>query len=76
MTTAFNWRRALVDIGIVLALYVLVEFTRTQEQPGIDWATWGRGLAMGVLYRAAPELLTVLGMLRAKVGTSGASPGG
>ncbi len=73
---AFNWRRSIIDIGIVLALYVLVEFTRTQEQPVTDWATWGRGLSMGVLYRAAPELLTVLGALRAKVGSPGASPGG
>jgi len=31
-----------------------------------DWSTWGWGLVMGGLYRAAPEVITLLGKLRTR----------
>lgn len=53
-----------IDILIVMALYVLVEFARTESVRPDDWATWAWGIIMGALYRATPEIITFLGKLR------------
>lgn len=63
-----NIRRLAIDIAIVMVLYVLVEFGRTQEVRPDDWSTWGWGVIMGALYRATPELITWLGALRTRTG--------
>lgn len=55
-----------IDVAIVVLLYVLVEFGRTESVKPADWSTWGWGLVMGGLYRAAPEVITLLSKLRTR----------
>ncbi|MBK7086904.1 MAG: hypothetical protein IPH53_20560 [Flavobacteriales bacterium] len=57
-------RGEIVDVLIVVLLYVLVEFTRTESVAPTDWSTWFWGAVMGGAYRAAPEIITFLGKLR------------
>ena len=66
-------RRMLLDIVIVGLLYLLVEFARTEQEPVSDWTEWMRAAGFGVLYRVTPELIQVLGTVRARLG-GGESP--
>lgn len=62
-------RRMALDIVIVGLLYLLVEFARTEEQPVSDWAEWLKAAGFGALYRVTPELIQVLGTVRARLGS-------
>lgn len=61
-----NLRGQVVDVAIVVLLYVLVEFVRTEAVRPADWSTWFWGVVMGGAYRAAPEIITLLGKLRGR----------
>lgn len=63
--TAAQVQAFVADLLIIAILYLLVEFIRTEQEPVTDWATWFRGVGMGVLYRLAPVVLSVLAQMRA-----------
>ena len=62
-------RRMALDIVIVGLLYLLVEFARTEEQPVSSWYEWAKAAFFGVLYRVTPELIQMLGTVRARLGS-------
>lgn len=66
-----NWRVELIDIAIIVAVFMVVEFSRTQAEPVTDWAAWLRAVGMGALYKAVPPALGVLGSLRTRFATPG-----
>ena len=67
-----NWRVELIDIAIIVAVFMVVEFGRTQSEPVTDWVVWLRAVGMGALYKAVPPVLGLLGTMRTRF----AKPGG
>lgn len=63
-----NWRAEAIDLLIIIALYVLVEFAATEGEPPTDWGIWLRAIAVSALYKAVPPIVQVLGTTRAKYG--------
>ena len=68
-----NWRVEIIDILIIVAVFMLVEFARTQTEPVTDWGVWLRAVGMGALYKAVPPLLGLLGAMRARFAKAGDS---
>ena len=65
-----NWRLELYDLVLVGILYMGSEFLRTQSEPVTNWESWARAVGMGVAYKVAPQLLTLLGTIRVRLGST------